>query len=281
MKKIIKSVIILMLLFNLVPIQVNALDSGYDHSDEPSEETTTSNEKENETVIYQVYFQDIQGNALHESVSLKGKAGEQYDLRASLVIPDIDGFTIDEEHYNQVVTGTIEKELRIILIYNECSEVTNIEQSEEESSPAETEVKPSVTYSTHLSSLGWFEDSQWKKDGETSGSSEAGFQAEAIKLKLEGSDSLIEYRSHIQDIGWEKDYAKNGEVSGTTWKGKALEAVQIRLSGVLTQTHELFYRTFVSGYGWLSWASGTKLVELLVWHCPSRRFRCNWSKKEM
>lgn len=279
MKNIIKSLIVLVLLFNTVPVQVNAIDSRFGQSNGSSEETTTSNEKENMTVTYQVDFQDIHGNALHESALLKGNLGEHYDLRASLVIPEIDGFVIDEKHFDQVVTGTIEKELRIILIYNEHSDVTNIEQLEEELPSTEAEVKPSVTYSTHLSSLGWFEDSQWKKDGEISGSSEAGFQAEAIKLKLEDSDSLIEYRSHIQDIGWEKDYAKDGEVSGTTWKGKALEAVQIRLSGGLTQTYELFYRSFVSGYGWLSWASGDQVSGTIGLALPIEAIQVQLVKK--
>jgi uncharacterized protein YjdB len=39
----------------------------------------------------------------------------------------------------------------------------------------------------------------------------------------------ILYRTHIQDIGWEKDFAKDGTTSGTSHQSKRLEAIEIKI----------------------------------------------------
>ena len=48
---------------------------------------------------------------------------------------------------------------------------------------------------------------------------------EAIKIKLpDGVSGSVQYRTHIQDIGWESKWAEDGALSGTSGKAKRLEA---------------------------------------------------------
>ncbi|MBR3368785.1 hypothetical protein IKG45_03285, partial [Candidatus Saccharibacteria bacterium] len=39
----------------------------------------------------------------------------------------------------------------------------------------------------------------------------------------------IEYRVHVQDIGW-MGWVKNGATAGTTGKAKQMEAIEIRIT---------------------------------------------------
>ena len=85
---------------------------------------------------------------------------------------------------------------------------------------------------------------------------------EAIRIMLD-TDNLaipgsIEYRSHIQNIGWEKEWKKDGALSGTTGKGLRLEAIQIRLTNDLANIYDVFYRVHCQSYGWLDWTSNGK-----------------------
>ena len=72
--------------------------------------------------------------------------------------------------------------------------------------------------------------------------------AEDNKIEDDNTNVLIEYKSHIQDIGWQ-GYVKDGETSGTTGKSKRLEAIQIK--GInLPEGVELKYQAHVQDIGW-------------------------------
>ena len=60
----------------------------------------------------------------------------------------------------------------------------------------------------------------------------------------------ILYRTHIQDIGWEKDFAKDGTASGTSHQSKRLEAIEIKIETNLSGGVE--YRTHIQDIGWES-----------------------------
>ena len=67
----------------------------------------------------------------------------------------------------------------------------------------------------------------------------------------------ILYNSHIQDIGWEKDFSKkDGETSGTSGKSKRLEAIKIKLnvSGI-----NIKYQTHIQDIGWQDWKQDGEL----------------------
>ena len=103
----------------------------------------------------------------------------------------------------------------------------------------------------------------WKTDGEVSGTYGESKRLEAIYVTLLDNygDAIdpsllgIEYRTHIQGIGWEETFAVNNEMSGTSGQSKRLEAIQIQLTGALSDRYELHYRVHVQSYGWLGWAS--------------------------
>lgn len=65
----------------------------------------------------------------------------------------------------------------------------------------------------------------------------------------------VSYNSHIQDIGWEKDFSKvNGETSGTTGQNKKNEAIKIKLINAPSNVG-ITYQTYVQAIGWQDWVS--------------------------
>ena len=67
-----------------------------------------------------------------------------------------------------------------------------------------------------------------------------------------GYSGNIEYRAHVQNIGWQK-WVKNGNVAGTTGRSLAVEAVEIKLTGDLAKYYDVVYRAHVQSRGWLDW----------------------------
>jgi len=113
----------------------------------------------------------------------------------------------------------------------------------------------SVRYMTQIENEGW--ESDYKQDGDISGTMGQSLRLETIKLKV-NNEALgsgdIEYKTHIQDIGWEQDYAKNDGQSGTVGQAKRLEAIQIRLTGDLEKNYDIYYCVHAQNVGWMAWA---------------------------
>lgn len=109
-----------------------------------------------------------------------------------------------------------------------------------------------VTYNAHVQGIGWQSN---VADGLPAGTSGQGLRLEAIHINIEGLENVnVEYRTHIQNYGWEKTWVKNGAMSGTTGKGLRLEAIEIRLSGKNADKYDIYYRTHVRIFGWTDWA---------------------------
>ena len=109
-----------------------------------------------------------------------------------------------------------------------------------------------VGYQTHVQDYG---TQAYVYDGAMAGTEGECKRMESIRMKLPSSvNSLIQYRSHVQDIGWEKNWASNGSLSGTTGQCKRLEAIQIKLSGDVAKNYDVYYRVHAQDYGWLAWA---------------------------
>ena len=83
-----------------------------------------------------------------------------------------------------------------------------------------------------------------------SGSTGRGLAIYGIKLKLENykDNQAIEYRVHVQDLGWLK-WTTDEYISQAD--GKRLEAIQIRLKNLDDYTVE--YRAHVQDFGWQDW----------------------------
>ena len=109
-----------------------------------------------------------------------------------------------------------------------------------------------VGYQIHVQDYG---TQAYVYDGAMAGTEGECKRMESIRMKLPSSvNSSIQYRSHVQDIGWEKKWASNGSLSGTEGQCKRLEAIQIKLSGDVAENYDVYYRVHVQDYGWLAWA---------------------------
>ena len=90
--------------------------------------------------------------------------------------------------------------------------------------------------SGHIQNLGW-------QDGEqTIGTVGQSLRLEAVKIDLPG----IEYRAHVQDLGW-LDWVASGQVAGTTGESRRMEAIQI--------VGPVQYRAHVQDIGWMDWVN--------------------------
>ena len=63
----------------------------------------------------------------------------------------------------------------------------------------------------------------------------------------------IQYRTHIQNLGWEKEFKNANEISGTRGQSLRLEGIQIRLTEELAQYYDVYYRVHVQNEGWQAW----------------------------
>lgn len=115
------------------------------------------------------------------------------------------------------------------------------------------ESNPIVTYATHVEKQGW-QDAV--TNGEMSGTEGLGLRLEGIRLNI--ADPVysggIEYRTHVQSLGWENEWKSNGELSGTEGQALRLEAIQLKLTGQLAEKYDIYYRVHSQSFGWLDWA---------------------------
>lgn len=147
------------------------------------------------------------------------------------------------------------------VIYTAIAKYTD-ESGKEFTAKAEKKTKLSIYYEVHRQDYGWEVDTKdeddltkWKSDGAESGTVGESKRLEAIKIKLpDGVSGSIEYRTHIQDIGWEKNWAKDGEISGTSGQAKRLEAIQVKLTGNVAKNYDVYYCVHAQNFGWLGWA---------------------------
>ena len=70
--------------------------------------------------------------------------------------------------------------------------------------------------------------------------------------------TAIQYRTHVQDEGWQS-WRNNGELSGTTGQGKRVEAIEIKSDNASIES-ELKYRVHIQDEGWQSWKSSGELA---------------------
>ena len=108
----------------------------------------------------------------------------------------------------------------------------------------------SVSIQAHVQNVGWM---GWASG--TAGTTGRSLRMEAVRIGLNGGSVSggIEYRTHIQNIGWESGWAANGSTSGTEGRSLRLEAVQLRLTGDIANYYDVYYHAHIQNYGWLGW----------------------------
>ncbi|MDD6790513.1 MAG: hypothetical protein PUE04_10470 [Lachnospira sp.] len=110
-----------------------------------------------------------------------------------------------------------------------------------------------VSYTTSVQNYGWQEN---VFDGGTAGTEGRNLRLEGIRISLANQEysGNIQYRTHIQNLGWEYDWKENGQLSGTTGQSLQLEAIQVKLTGEIAEHYDVYYRVHVQNLGWMGWA---------------------------
>lgn len=103
-----------------------------------------------------------------------------------------------------------------------------------------------IRYRMHVEDYGW--ETNWKQNGELSGTTGEAKQGEAIQIELTEDMQIkydVYYRVQVQDFGW-LGWAKNGEKAGTEGYAKKMEAIEIQLvkkgEAAPGNTNNCFYR---------------------------------------
>lgn len=140
--------------------------------------------------------------------------------------------------------------------------------SEEGESPVptedpESETYPILSYTAHVSNIGWQSSSvtfDASKDDATdpaysplAGTTGRSLSIEALRgsVSWENHTASLLMRSHVQNIGWQ---SWNSGSTGTTGKGLHMEAVELKLGDEAAQQYDIYYRVHVSNIGWMGWA---------------------------
>ena len=146
-------------------------------------------------------------------------------------------------------------------IYTATAKYTD-KNGKEFTATAEKKTKLPIYYQVHRQDYGWEVDekdeadlTKWKSDGAPSGTVGESKRLEGIRIQLpKGVSGSVEYRTHIQNTGWETKWKKDGEVSGTSGKSLRLEAIQVKLTGKIADNYDVYYCVHAQNVGWLNWA---------------------------
>ena len=93
--------------------------------------------------------------------------------------------------------------------------------------PVNMGVDGSISYSAHISQIGWQDT---VSDGAIAGTTGRNLAIEAVRISLTGglADKYdIWYRVHVANLGW-LDWAKNGDAAGSEGISMSVEAVEVR-----------------------------------------------------
>lgn len=121
--------------------------------------------------------------------------------------------------------------------------------------PVNAEGNLTVSYAAHVQDIG---TQSYVSEGSIAGTTGKNLRMEGLWINLNNQTGLsgtIQYRSHIQDIGWETNWHNSNEMSGTTGKSLQMEAIEIRLTGDLANNYDVYYRVHSENIGWMNWAT--------------------------
>lgn len=122
-----------------------------------------------------------------------------------------------------------------------------------------TKENASIVAQAHVQRKGWLNEVTQTTGRITIGTTGEALRMEAIKLKLTGTSGGVEYRAHVQKVGWE-GWKSDGQQSGTTGLARRLEAMRIRLTGEAKDKYHIYYRVHVQRKGWMNWTKDGELA---------------------
>ena len=137
------------------------------------------------------------------------------------------------------------------------AEPAQADGAQAEPAQAEGAAPVSLSYSAHVSNIGWMGA---VAGGGVAGTTGRGLPLEALRLVLSdastgeplGADA-ISVEAHVSNVGWQAAVG-NGGTAGTTGRSRAVEALRVRLSGELSARYTVWYRVHSAEFGWLGWA---------------------------
>lgn len=114
------------------------------------------------------------------------------------------------------------------------------------------ELKDIVTYSAHMSDVGWMNS---VANGRNAGLVGQEKQLEALQIETNKRKGIgIECETDVVGLGWQEAVA-DGSIAGTVGQGRAVEALKLKLTGENAKNYNLYYRVYVRSIGWLDWAT--------------------------
>ena len=142
---------------------------------------------------------------------------------------------------------------------DEAAQAETAQAGEGQAEPARAEgaAAVSLSYSAHVSDIGWMGA---VAGGGVAGTTGRGLPLEALRLVLSdastgeplGADA-ISVEAHVSNVGWQAAVG-NGGTAGTTGQARAVEALRVRLSADLSARYTVWYRVHSAEFGWLGWA---------------------------
>ncbi|MBR3157747.1 MAG: hypothetical protein IKF14_01465 [Atopobiaceae bacterium] len=115
---------------------------------------------------------------------------------------------------------------------------------------------PKLSVSARLSGGRWLSA---KSSGQTVGSTKKGKAVEQLRMSVACPDDALQggivYRVRPTGGEW-SSVVRNGSDAGNS--GTAIEGVRISLTGGLKRVCDVWYRAYLSEYGWLAWVKGSK-----------------------
>lgn len=123
---------------------------------------------------------------------------------------------------------------------------------------ASTKTAASVVVKAYVQGSGWRTGKKAPNGEITLGSSSSGMRLEALQLSLGGTQGGIQYRAHVQRIGWQA-WKTDGKTAGSANSGRRMEALRINLTGAAKDNYDIYYRVYSQDRGWMGWAKNGAL----------------------
>ena len=135
------------------------------------------------------------------------------------------------------------------------------QQEADQGTKVSENVLPVVSYTAHVSEIGWQTETT---EGDVAGTVGQNLSMEAISINLDWDDpaagsSAVQYEVHVSENGWQ-DPVTNGVVAGTVGQVKAMEAIKISLTGPVAEKYDIYYRVHSAEYGWFDWAKNGEVA---------------------
>lgn len=130
-------------------------------------------------------------------------------------------------------------------------EVPEADNASTEEPVAVSEEQASISYTAHVSNIGWQPS---VRDGASAGTTGRALSMEALKVSLGGGiEGGVSVEAHVANIGWQQAVGA-GEIAGTTGRSLQMEAVRLSLTGAAADSYDVYYRVHAAHFGWLGWA---------------------------